>query len=104
MTVKPPSNDDLAAIADRYRLGLSPQDIEQFQVLIRGALTSYDLIESRYSERLPVPPTRAWQRPDAAANDLGAGMSHPRSPKPPPAPSPAAASRSRTTSRWPGSR
>ena len=72
MTITPPSNDDLAAIADRYRLGLGPQDIERFQVLISGALTSYDAVERRYSERLPEPPARAWQRPDAAADDLGA--------------------------------
>ena len=72
MTITPPSNDDLAAIADRYGLGLSPQDIEEFQVLIGGALTSYDVVESRYSERLPEPPARAWQRPDAAVNELGA--------------------------------
>src|SRR5215469_15991702 len=68
----PPSNDDLAAIADRYRLGLSPHDIEHFQVLISGALTSYDVVERRYSERLPEPPARAWQRPDTADSDLGA--------------------------------
>src|SRR6516165_11916833 len=72
VTITPPSNDDLAAIADRYGLGLSPQDIEEFQVLIGGALTSYDVVESRYSERLPEPPARAWQRPDAAVNELGA--------------------------------
>src|SRR5499427_109110 len=72
VTLTPPSNDDLAAIADRYGLGLGPQDIEDFQVLIGGALTSYEVVERRYSESLPEPPARAWQRPDAAANDLGA--------------------------------
>ena len=104
MTLTPPSNDELAAIADRYRLGLSPQDIEQYQVLISGALTSYDVVERRYSERLPEPPARAWQRPDAAADDLGAWYVTSEITKPPPARSPGAASRSRTTSRWPGSR
>ena len=62
MTLTPPSHDELAAIANRYGLGLSPRDIEKFQVLIGGALTSYDVVESRYSERLPEPPARSGGR------------------------------------------
>lgn len=72
MAVTPPSDDDIAAIADRYGLGLSQQDIADYRELIAGALTSYDVVERLYAARLPTPPERAWQRPAAADNELGA--------------------------------
>jgi amidase len=72
MTITPPSRDDLAQIAGRYRLGLSPQDAESFRPIVSGALASYDAVERMYRERLPVPPDRSWQWPAAAANELGA--------------------------------
>jgi amidase len=72
VAVRPPSDDDIAAIAARYGLGLSPRDVQQFQALISGALTSYDTVERLYAERLPEPPSRAWEWPGEAANDLGA--------------------------------
>jgi amidase len=68
----PPSDDDIAAIADQYGLGLSRQDVEDYRELITGALTSYDVVERLYAARLPAPPQRAWQRPAAPDNELGA--------------------------------
>ena len=68
----PPSNDDIAAIANRYGLGLGPRDVEEFRELIAGALTSYDVVERLYQARVPEPPAREWQRPAEAGNELGA--------------------------------
>ena len=72
MAVTPPSDDDIAAIARRFGLWLSPHDVQEFQALISGALTSYDTVERLYAERLPELPSRAWQWPGEAGNDLGA--------------------------------
>lgn len=72
MAITPPSGDDIAAIADRYRFGLSPQDVESFRDFVTDALTSYDAVERRYQESLPEPPARSWQWPAEEANELGA--------------------------------
>ncbi len=75
MPVTPPSDDDIAAIADRYGLGLGPQDVAVFRELITRSATSYDVVERLYQEsqaRLPGPPAREWQRPADADNELGA--------------------------------
>jgi amidase len=75
VSVTPPSNDQIAAIADRYGLGLAPGDVEEFRELIAGAVTSYDVVERLYQAsraRLPVPPVREWRRPAEADNELGA--------------------------------
>ncbi|HVT70395.1 MAG TPA: amidase [Trebonia sp.] len=72
MPVTPPSEDDIAAIADACGLGLGPGDVADYRGLAAGALASYDAVERLYAARLPEPPARAWQRPDAAANELGA--------------------------------
>jgi amidase len=74
MPLTPPTNDDLAAIADRYRLGLAAPDIESFRVLVTGALASYDTVERLYLEasknvHAPVRPS-GW--PEPGANELGA--------------------------------
>jgi len=73
--VTPPSNDDVAAIANRYGLGLGPRDVGEFRELIAAALTSYDVVERLYEARQarePQAPVRQWQRPSDAANELGA--------------------------------
>jgi amidase len=73
MAMTPPTSDDLAGIADRYRFHLNSDDIESFRALITGALASYDTVERLYQEEhLPEPPSRAYQWPGEAANDLGA--------------------------------
>jgi amidase len=70
--VTPPSKDDIAAIADRYALGLGPQEVEDFHRLAAGAFDAYDTVERLYAATLPAPPAREWQRPGPAANELGA--------------------------------
>jgi amidase len=73
--VTPPSDDDIAAIASRYGLGLDAGDVEKFRALMVGALTSYYVVEQLYQAsqaREPELPAREWQRPGAAANELGA--------------------------------
>src|SRR6516164_260698 len=72
MGITPPTNDDLGQIASHYRFGLSPQDVESFRVLITGALASYDAVERMYRARLSEPPSRPYQWPAKAANELGA--------------------------------
>jgi amidase len=72
MPLTPPTNDDLAAIADRYRFGLGAPDIEAFRVLVTGALASYDAVERRYLATVRDAPVRPSQWPEAAANELGA--------------------------------
>jgi amidase len=72
MTITPPTSDDLAAIADRYRFDLTAQDIESFRAVIAGALASYDAVERLYTARLPEAPSRPYQWPAEAGNELGA--------------------------------
>ena len=72
MAVTPPSNEEIAAIAERYGLGLGPRDLGEYRELIVGALISYDVIERLYAARVPEPPAREWQRPAGADNELGA--------------------------------
>jgi amidase len=73
--VPPPSDEEIAAIADHYGLGLGPQDTGPYRALIAGALASYDVVEQLYAARRagePGPPARAWRRPAEADNELGA--------------------------------
>jgi amidase len=72
MALTPPTNEDLAEIAGRYRLGLGPGDIEQFREIIAGAVASYDAVERLYEASRPEPPDRPYRWPDAAENELGA--------------------------------
>ena len=72
MAITPPTNDDLAEIAGRYRLGLDAGDVEAFRQIITGALTSSDAVERMYQEHAPKMPDRSYQWPSEAANDLGA--------------------------------
>jgi amidase len=70
--VPPPSKDDIAAIADRYGLALGPEGVEEYHGLAAGAFAAYDAVERLYAATVPEPPARSWQRPDPAANELGA--------------------------------
>jgi amidase len=72
MTTTPPTADDLAAIAARYRFDLKREDVEAFRVLITGALASYDAVERLYEAHRPEPPSRPFQWPAEADNELGA--------------------------------
>ena len=73
MTVRPPSKDELTAIARGYGMHLNDADLDSFGALVAGALTSYDAVEELYAASSPPPPAdRAWTRPTAADNPLGA--------------------------------
>ena len=72
MAVTPPTSDELAEIAQRYRLGLDAADIESFRAIITGAVTSYDAVERLYAARRPEAPDRAYRWPAEADNELGA--------------------------------
>jgi hypothetical protein len=48
MAITPPTNDDLAEIAGRYRLGLDAGDVDAFRQIITGAMASYDAVERMY--------------------------------------------------------
>jgi len=70
MALTPTTNEDLAEIAGRYRLGLDSGDIESFRQIITGAVASYDTVERLYEASRPEPPDRPYRRPAAAANEL----------------------------------
>src|SRR6201995_1645211 len=73
MAVRPPSKDELAAIARGYGMKLSDADLDSFGPVVAGALASYDAVEDLYAASAPHPPAdRAWTRPDDADNPLGA--------------------------------
>ncbi|HZD66409.1 MAG TPA: amidase [Acidimicrobiales bacterium] len=72
MPLTPPTGDDLAAIATRYGLHLSPGDLASFAGLLEATIPSYDEVERLYQETAPTPPDRPYHRPDPAENDLGA--------------------------------
>src|SRR5215468_10488907 len=72
MAITPPTSEDLAKIAERYRLGLSPHDVEAFRVIIAGAMASYDAVERLYTALLPEMPDRLYRWPALAENELGA--------------------------------
>ncbi len=73
MAITPPTSDDLAELAARYRFGLDAADIESLRGFIGGALESYEAVERLYQARLPEPPSRRYQWPGAADNELGEG-------------------------------
>jgi amidase len=72
MALTPPTNEDLAEIAGRYRLNLDSADVEAFREIIAGAIASYDAVERMYEASRPKPPDRPYRWPDAARNGLGA--------------------------------
>ena len=72
MAITPPTSDDLAEIAQRYRLGLDAADIESFRGIIAGALASSDAVEDLYAAGRPEASGRAYRWPDPADNELGA--------------------------------
>ena len=70
MAITPPTNDDLAEIAGRYRLGLDPGDVESFRQIITGALASYDAVERMYQAHAPEMPDRPYQWPAGADESI----------------------------------
>ena len=72
MAITPPTSDELAELAARYRFGLDAGDIESLRGFIGGALESYEVVERLHQARLPEPPSRHYRWPGAAENELGA--------------------------------
>jgi len=58
MAVRPPSKDELAAIARGYGMYLSEEDLGSFEPMAAGLLTSYHAIGELYAQTAPQPP--AW--------------------------------------------
>jgi amidase len=72
MPVTPPTDEDLARIADRYGFHLTGADLRSFQALASGLLVSYDEVERLYEETRQGVPQRRYQWPAEGANELGA--------------------------------
>ena len=73
MVVRPPSRDELAAIARGYGMHLSEEDLGSFEPMAAGLLSSYETVEELYAASAPRPPAdRPWTRPEPADNPLGA--------------------------------
>ncbi len=72
MPVDLPDSTALAAVAQRYGLGLDAADLEQFGPMVAGLLASWDAVEELYHASAPAMPERAWSRPDAADNPFNA--------------------------------
>ena len=73
MSVGTPDNQRLSAIADRYRLGLTADDVAEFAPAVEGLLGSWDAVERLYAATAPAPRTdRNWTWPADGENPLGA--------------------------------
>src|SRR6266498_2952976 len=72
MAIKPPTAGDLAEIAGHYGFHLTSHDLESFRALVTDALASYDTVERLYLAQIPEPPSRSFQWPGTADNELGA--------------------------------
>ncbi len=72
MAIKPPTTGDLAEIAGHYGFHLTSHDLESFRALVTDALASYDTVERLYLAQIPEPPSRSFQWPGTADNELGA--------------------------------
>ena len=77
MTFTPPSGEELAAIAERYGLGLDSQDIEWYRQLIAGAMTSYGVVERLYKARLTEPPASSIMASSAETESASLSTSTP---------------------------
>ena len=73
MAVRPPGDNELRAIAEQYRLGLSDERRARFAPFVTGLLSSGDAVENLYARTAPrLREDRKWHRPDEADNPLGA--------------------------------
>jgi len=72
MAIRPPSKDELAAIARHYGMNLTEKDLGSFEPLVAGLLSSYEAVEDLYAASAPPPPAgRSWTQPEPAQNPLG---------------------------------
>ncbi|MEJ3654590.1 amidase [Actinomycetes bacterium KLBMP 9759] len=72
MPVTPPDPAALDRAAQRYRLGLSSADLEEFSPLVGGLLSSWNAVEELYAATAPEAPKREWERPADADNPFNA--------------------------------
>ena len=73
MSLKRPSLEQLADVADRYALHLTEDDLESFQGLMDGVLASYARLDQLTVPTLPVTyPRTPGYRPQPQDNPLGA--------------------------------
>lgn len=72
MPVPPPDPQDIAAVAESYRLGYSEADLRSFQPFVAGLLSSWDEVERLYAQIAPEPPRRVWKRPASEDNPYNA--------------------------------
>ena len=73
MAVRPPSKDELAALAGALGMNLSDAALDTYTAIVGGAFASYDAVEELYAAIAPPPRTeRTSTVPDAADNPLGA--------------------------------
>ncbi|MBX6767975.1 MAG: amidase, partial [Actinomadura rubrobrunea] len=72
MPIEQPDLPALMRIAEDYRLGISPEDMEIYQAAVRGLLQSWDKVEELYAEVAPTAPQRTWSWPSKEDNRLGA--------------------------------
>ena len=73
MALPPPVESDLAAVGERYGLGLSAADVTSFAPFAAGLLGSWEAVEELYARTAPTPRTdRQWRRPPDSDNPLGA--------------------------------
>ena len=73
MAIKHPSLDDLADIAEDFRLSLTEDDLESFQGLMSGMVESYARLDELTEPSLPVAyPRTPGARPEPEDNPLGA--------------------------------
>lgn len=72
MAVRPPSKDEVAALAASFGMQPSDEDLATYTGLVEAFLGSYTAVEELYADIAPEPPERPWTRPEPADNPLGA--------------------------------
>jgi amidase len=72
MAVRPPSKDEVAALARGYGMNPSESELAVYTPMVAAFLGSYDVVEELYADIAPQPPERPHTRPGPADNPLGA--------------------------------
>ena len=72
MPVTPPTPEEIAALAERDRLGLDTEGLAAFAPLVTGSFGAYDRVEELWAAQAPVAPQREWSWPAAGENPWGA--------------------------------
>ncbi|MHC1562757.1 amidase [Actinomycetospora sp. C-140] len=72
MPVTPPTPEELAALAERDRLGLDAAALAAYGPLVAGSLGAYDRVEQLWADHAPAAPDRPWSWPAEGENRWGA--------------------------------